>query len=204
MVLERFQVQWESELVDCFRNSLAYLAVSGELHMTNTLRPWLFIQLWVSVRGGPGTLSVLCQQTCAALRKCHLIFGYDVIRSKMWCSRKSLSRVLFSKFSLGRCEELWGAIPDQAPTPLPNHRTFPFVPYGASRVQRPCGYFSSHFWKWCLLKIGNKVSKVFWPLWFQLDWKHLHNFKAVQGKTLVYCLGNKWWVGEFFISLVCF
>lgn len=66
--------------MNVFCKDLEYLAASGKRHMTNTIRPWLSIQQWVSVRWGSDALRVLGQQTCATLTRLHLIFGSDMPR----------------------------------------------------------------------------------------------------------------------------
>lgn len=170
--------------------------------MTNTIRPWLSTQQWVSVRWGSDVLRTLCQQTRATLKpSLHLIFGSRVTgreEPELWCSLKSSSRVLFSRFFPGRCEELWGSIPVQAP--IPHHKTFLLMFLWCFKRQMEYKghadffFFLSHFWKWRLWG---------WEVWFLRsfdllvsiqDWNHLQNFKTIQRQSIVYCLENKWWV----------
>ena len=122
-------------------------------------------------------------------------------QSELWCSPKSPSRVLFSKFLW---DGVWGAVRGHTcPGPHPKSQNIPIrvfmVLQETQGVQRSWRYFCSHFWKWRLLWVGSMVSQVLWPLGFKSGLKSLAEFQDnAKTKGSLLLKKTKWWVGEKF------
>lgn len=150
--------------------------------MTNTIRLWLSIQRWVSVRWGYDALRVLGQQTRATLKHLQLIFGLigpegsSLNRSAPW---SPLAEFCLASF-------FWDCVRvavrgHTCPGSHPKSQNVPihsFVVFQETRgVKRSCRCFCSHFWKWRLLWVGSMVSQVLWALGVNSGLKSLTKFQ---------------------------